>query len=105
MPARSQITFHGLTQVPDPSSSQRNPSPPEEACVTENNNSNWRLFGGKQSDVMGQHEAAERELTLHGRDGRLCKEREEQEVDEVDEGQGVVPEQAGCRDRQENNHV
>lgn len=38
-------------------------------------------------------------LTLHRRARGLREERDEQQIDEVDEGQGIVPEQASCRDR------
>lgn len=37
------------------------------------------------------------ELTQHCCARGLGKQRDEQEVDEVDEGQGIVPEEASCR--------
>lgn len=37
-----------------------------------------------------------RGLTLHGRAGGLGEQGDEEEVDEVDEGQPVVPEQTCC---------
>lgn len=40
-----------------------------------------------------------RDLTLHCCACWLCKERNKQEIDEVDEGQGIVPEQASCRNK------
>ena len=41
-------------------------------------------------------------LTLHGGARGLCKERDKQEVDEVDKGQAIEPEQTGCRGREHN---
>lgn len=39
------------------------------------------------------------DLTLHRCARGLREERDKQEIDEVDEGQGVVPEHARCGDR------
>lgn len=39
------------------------------------------------------------DLTLHRCARGLREERDEQEIDEVDEGQGIVPEHASCKDR------
>lgn len=41
------------------------------------------------------------DLTLHCCARGLRKQWNEQEVDEVDEGQGIVPEQASCGDTNE----
>lgn len=41
------------------------------------------------------------ELTQHCCARGLCKQWNKQEVDEVDEGQGIVPEEASCRHRVE----
>ena len=38
---------------------------------------------------------------MHGGAGRFCEERNEEEVDEVYEGQPVVPEHACCKGRRE----
>ena len=44
-------------------------------------------------------------LTLHGGACGLCKERDEQEVDEVDKGQAIEPEQTGCRGWEHNTRT
>lgn len=41
----------------------------------------------------------ESDLTLHRRACGLREEWNKQEIDEVEEGQGIVPEQASCRDK------
>lgn len=38
-------------------------------------------------------------LTLHRRARGLCEEWNKQEIDEVEEGQDIVPEQASCREK------
>lgn len=45
------------------------------------------------------------DLTLHRRACGLWEEGDEQEVDEVDEGQDIVPEQASCRDTQKEMQI
>lgn len=42
------------------------------------------------------------DLTLHCCACGFCKQWNKQEIDEVDEGQGIVPEQASCRDKDTN---
>lgn len=46
-------------------------------------------------------ESCTMDLTLHCCACGLRKQWNEQEVDEVDEGQGIVPEQASCGDTNE----
>lgn len=41
----------------------------------------------------------ESDLTLHRRACGLCEEWNKQEIDEVEEGQDIVPEQASCRNK------
>lgn len=41
-------------------------------------------------------------LTLHGHAGGFGEERDEQQVQEVDEGQSVVSEQTCCREKKKN---
>ncbi len=45
------------------------------------------------------------DLTLHCCARGLREEWNKQEVDEVDEGQGIVPEQASCRDKNTNTDL
>lgn len=45
------------------------------------------------------------DLTVHRCARGLCEERNKQEIDEVDEGEGIVPEQAGCRDTNRLNRL
>lgn len=65
-------------------------------------NSNWRLLGGSQDSAGDERTQSHRKceyLTLHCCACGLWEEWNKQEVDEVDEGQGIVPEQASCRNK------
>lgn len=74
-------------------------------CIIENNKSIQTL--GNSQDSWGDGKATETtrlqratvELTLHCCACRLWEEWNKQEIDEVDEGQDIVPEQASCRDK------
>lgn len=56
---------------------------------------------GPKRTCEAAKESHTEDLTLHRRARGLGEERNEQEVDEVDEGQGIVPEQASCGNRRE----
>lgn len=115
----TDITFHGRRYVPNPSSSQGNSNPLQKDWFVLlrtilqfkveafffffNGGGESRLSPGDgrmtamPSSVWGFKESRAADLTLHRRARGLGEERDEQEVDEVDEGQGIVPEQASCR--------
>lgn len=51
----------------------------------------------KPSNILSLQQGCTMELTQHCYARGLRKQRNKQEVDEVDEGQGIVPEEASCR--------
>lgn len=44
-------------------------------------------------------------LTLHRRARGLGEQRDKQQIDEVDEGEAIVPEQASCRDKETRKYI
>lgn len=56
----------------------------------------------KPSNVWSFKESCSVDLTLHCCACGLREEWNKQEIDEVDEGQGIVPEQASCREKKRN---
>lgn len=62
----------------------------------------------RQSQSHRTCEASKRgsvHLTLHCCACWLCEEWNKQEIDEVDEGQGIVPEQASCKQKHKYNEL
>lgn len=60
VPALTDITFHGLNYVPNPSSSQGNQVPWRRAGLHYREqycNSNWRLLGNSQDSGDGQSQS------------------------------------------------
>lgn len=78
-------------------------------CITENNiaiqtGGFWETVKTPQTThttKVTEQVKLEREfdLTLHRCACGLCEEWNKQKIDEVDEGQGIVPEQASCRNK------
>lgn len=61
---------------------------------------------GKEFQILRIKPPSRRDdLTVHRCARGFREERDEQQIDEIDEGQGIVPEQASCRDKEENKHT
>lgn len=113
MPTLTNITFHGLDYVPNPSSSQGNSSPLEKGWfILQRTVLQFKLeaFGKHPGDRHSQShrtcEASKRvTLTLHCCACGFCEEWNKEEIDEVDKGQGIVPEQASCRNKDINTDL
>lgn len=111
MPGLTNITFHGLNRGPNPTSSQGNSSSRRKkglVCITEDNiqtegkrlKTLWAGSNVKVSETLKRQVERNVALTLHCCARWLREERKKQEIDEVDEGQDIVPEQASCRKQQ-----
>lgn len=118
--ARTNRYYLSWTEyVPNPSSSQGNSSPLEKGWfILERTILQFKLEAFRKQvkilQAMDKSKAVERvkfkedytrDLTLHCCACGLREEWNKQEVDEVDEGQGIVPEQASCRNKDTNKHT
>lgn len=116
MPPLTHVTFHELHYRPKSSLLQPNPGSQEswisENLVLQSKGGSVGGEGGLQEILRPRTTKSTRlckcygsfsaQLTLHWRARGLSEQWNKQQIDEIDEGQGVVPEQASCRETERN---